>query len=82
VTALLMPGEWADQAACAGRNDVQWWPPETDRGHNPGTSWAVDALRICRTCPVRDECLAHALDADEHGIWGGTTEAERRAMKP
>ncbi|WP_030382694.1 MULTISPECIES: WhiB family transcriptional regulator [unclassified Streptomyces] len=36
---------------------------------------------ICTGCPVRTECLAHALDLRiEHGIWGGMTERERRAL--
>ncbi|GLU47199.1 WhiB family transcriptional regulator [Nocardiopsis ansamitocini] len=39
------------------------------------------ASRICRGCPVRTECLADALDNRvEFGIWGGTTERQRRAL--
>ncbi|MFF3350783.1 WhiB family transcriptional regulator [Streptomyces sp. NPDC002779] len=37
------------------------------------------AKAVCNSCPVRTECLAHALDYGiEHGIWGGMTERERR----
>ncbi|MFD0337090.1 WhiB family transcriptional regulator [Streptomyces sp. NPDC127117] len=40
-----------------------------------------EAKAICTGCPVRTECLAHALDHRiEHGIWGGMTERERRAL--
>lgn len=40
-----------------------------------------EARGFCRTCPVRTECLAHALDERiEFGIWGGMTERERRAL--
>jgi WhiB family transcriptional regulator, redox-sensing transcriptional regulator len=40
-----------------------------------------DAKQFCRTCPVRTECLAHALDEGiEFGVWGGMTERERRAL--
>lgn len=40
-----------------------------------------EACRFCRTCPVRTECLAHALDHQiEFGVWGGMTERERRAL--
>lgn len=40
-----------------------------------------DARGFCHACPVRTECLAHALDEGvEFGIWGGTTERERRAL--
>ncbi len=39
------------------------------------------AKLLCRTCPVRTECLAHALDRRiEFGVWGGMTERERRAL--
>ncbi|MFJ2740684.1 WhiB family transcriptional regulator [Streptomyces sp. NPDC087440] len=39
------------------------------------------AKAACGGCPVRTECLAHALDRRiEHGIWGGMTERERRAL--
>jgi WhiB family redox-sensing transcriptional regulator len=40
-----------------------------------------EARRFCRACPVRTECLAHALDQRiEFGVWGGMTERERRAL--
>ncbi|MFE9360910.1 WhiB family transcriptional regulator [Streptomyces olivaceoviridis] len=39
------------------------------------------AKALCTGCPVHTECLAHALDHRiEHGIWGGMTERERRAL--
>jgi WhiB family redox-sensing transcriptional regulator len=40
-----------------------------------------DVRRICTACPVRTECLAHALDERiEWGVGGGMTERERRAL--
>jgi WhiB family redox-sensing transcriptional regulator len=36
---------------------------------------------VCFRCPVRAECLAHALDTrTEFGVWGGMTERERRQL--
>jgi WhiB family redox-sensing transcriptional regulator len=37
---------------------------------------------LCATCPVRVECLEYAL-ADESltGLWGGTTDTERRMIR-
>ncbi|MFE5703591.1 WhiB family transcriptional regulator [Rhodococcus koreensis] len=30
-------------------------------------------------CPVRPQCIAHAVSIGEpYGIWGGTSEADRR----
>lgn len=31
-------------------------------------------------CPIRTSCLAYALRHDEVGIWGGTTEYQRRQL--
>lgn len=39
------------------------------------------AKLVCRSCPVRTQCLADALDNRvEYGVWGGMTERERRAL--
>ncbi|HEY0560688.1 MAG TPA: WhiB family transcriptional regulator [Frankiaceae bacterium] len=43
---------------------------------------AAPALSVCRGCPVRDTCLAVALDRGEvDGVWGATTHDERRRMR-
>lgn len=40
-----------------------------------------DAERLCSGCPVTSRCLATALrNREEHGVWGGTTPKQRRAM--
>ncbi len=40
------------------------------------------ARRICTTCLVSHECLEFALATNqEAGIWGGTTEEDRRRMR-
>jgi hypothetical protein len=48
----------------------------------PAPSEPADAaLALCRTCDVQGPCLAWALEVgDCHGVWGGTTPRERRAM--
>lgn len=38
------------------------------------------AKRVCAGCPVRLECLEWAIQRKEVGVWGGTTEDERRLM--
>jgi WhiB family redox-sensing transcriptional regulator len=40
-----------------------------------------EARAICRLCPLREACLDYALAWDVHGIWGGTTYAERQAIR-
>ena len=35
----------------------------------------------CAGCPVIAPCLEEALRRDEHGFWGGLTEAERAQIR-
>ena len=76
MSVLLIREHWIDAAACAkpGMPDV-WFP-----GSGPtGERAARAAKRICATCPVRQECLQHALTWRESaGVWGGMTETERQ----
>ena len=64
--------------ACETGDPAAWWP-EVRHMNSPATRRAVEA---CRHCPAAGPCLAYAVAADERfGIWGGTTPAERRAMR-
>ena len=38
------------------------------------------AKSICENCPVKDPCLAYAIRNRARGIWGGTSERQRRNM--
>jgi WhiB family redox-sensing transcriptional regulator len=39
------------------------------------------AKAICGGCAVRGQCLKFAVERGEaHGIWGGTSESERRVL--
>jgi WhiB family redox-sensing transcriptional regulator len=43
---------------------------------------APDAKVVCSGCAVRADCLAYALDdLTLQGVWGGTTERERRQLR-
>lgn len=39
------------------------------------------ALAICAGCPLQKSCLSYALDNEEYGVWGGTTESQRAALR-
>lgn len=41
------------------------------------------AKEVCNTCPYKQRCLQFALDYSSPiiGIWGGTTEGERKLMR-
>ena len=65
---------WASQALCVGADPELFFPP----GDGP----AIEARRICALCPVRGQCLAYAVIADEpSGIWGGLDPRERHNLR-
>jgi len=39
------------------------------------------AKGLCSTCPYKIDCLIYALKHDELGIWGGTTDGQRKAIR-
>lgn len=67
--------DWRDHAACRDADPELFFP----LGTSDATLLQIDAAKqICRTCPVREPCLQWALNTGDDGVWGGTTEAERR----
>lgn len=54
---------WWQQAACAGRNPT-WWSSD-DR-----PMWQ-NAVRLCLSCPVRDNCLDEAVRQRDNGVIRG-----------
>ena len=65
---------WHHDAACRGMDVDLFFPREND--------WrsSAPAVAVCNTCPVSDECLIENI-AEQHGIFGGTTPAERRVLR-
>lgn len=71
--------DWRHQAACLSKDPELFFPIGNT---GPALAQIEDAKRVCRRCLVREECLQWALDAgQDHGVWGGLSEDERRAMK-
>jgi WhiB family transcriptional regulator, redox-sensing transcriptional regulator len=70
---------WRNDAACLGVDPDLFFPIGTA---GPALDQIDEAKRICRACPVRERCLAWALERGAAtGIWGGTTDDERRALR-
>jgi len=70
---------WMEYGLCAAGTAPDTWFPEN--GNRGTTDPAVRAAKaICAVCPVALQCLEHALLRGESGIWGGTTERERRVI--
>ena len=64
---------WMLSAVCAQTDSELFFP---DKGESNRA-----AKQICAGCPVRDECLEHAMEHGEpFGVWGGLSEHERRGL--
>lgn len=51
------------------------------RAHGTHSCTTTQAAKgVCLTCPVAQDCLEWALANNEAGIWGGTSEKQRRDM--
>lgn len=69
--------EWQLDSACRYADANIFYTPDYVRGKQK-MLLERRAKSICRSCPVRQECLEHALATQEpYGVWGGLNEAER-----
>jgi hypothetical protein len=84
--SLLQRPAWMAEGACrsAGGQVSQSGTPAAERqavNFFPGRGEsAAPAKAVCRRCPVRSACLEFALEHDAVGIWGGTSERQRRQL--
>ena len=70
---------WRTRSACRDSDPDVFFPIGTT---GPALEQIETARRICTACGVTDECLEFALATNqEAGIWGGTTEEERRKLR-
>lgn len=63
------------------RSDPELWFPSSLTRTAEDRSRVNRAKDECAFCPIRLACLEWALDNDETGIWGGTTDDDRSAIK-
>ena len=70
---LTMPA-WMDDALCA-QVDTELFFPEQGKSSR-------EARKVCRSCPVKKECLEWSLKTGQRfGVWGGMSERQRRKMR-
>jgi hypothetical protein len=85
--AAMLP-EWAPNAACAEKapNNAPWAPMfDDDVAHRPDAdyTWPAGvshAINVCRTCPVRLECLTYAVESErrqEAQYWAAELQTVR-----
>jgi WhiB family redox-sensing transcriptional regulator len=67
--------DWKALSACYGLTSL-FFPVAGS------TDTALQAKAVCATCPVIEPCLMFAVtNYEKHGIWGGTSEKERRILR-
>ncbi len=73
--------QWQLKAACRGPQSRVFFPPAHFERKDETLEREDRAKAICSTCAVRQECLDYALRIrEQHGIWGGLNENERRVL--
>lgn len=63
---------WQESANCIGSNTEMFFP---ERNVKP-----KEAKALCGGCPVKAACLEYALLYGLIGVWGGTTDKERKKV--
>jgi WhiB family redox-sensing transcriptional regulator len=65
--------EWMDDALCRQVDMEMFFPKPHEVPH--------DAIKTCKLCNVRTECLEYALQHPVEGVWGGTTTEQRKTLR-
>ncbi len=68
---------WRAAAACHHSNLAVFFPAGRDE---ESETQIAQARLVCGGCAVRTLCLQAGLD-EPFGVWGGTTEEERRELR-
>jgi WhiB family transcriptional regulator, redox-sensing transcriptional regulator len=72
--------EWQYEGSCNNVDPETFFLEPLTRGKNKRDKERA-ALAICKTCPVKQACLNHALSIPEvYGVWGGMTEDQRQVL--
>jgi WhiB family redox-sensing transcriptional regulator len=71
--------DWRDDAACRDTDPDLFFPIGST---GPAVEQIESAKAVCFQCDAQQSCLAFALATNqESGIWGGTSEEERRKLR-
>jgi len=71
--------DWRHKAACLDEDPELFFPVGTT---GPALEQTERAKAVCARCVVLSDCLEWALDSNQDaGVWGGTSEDERRTLR-
>lgn len=87
MSSTSLSSKASSSTATVGRENQRWSAKAACRGIEAGVFYPIseeDALiakSICSGCSAREDCLEFALtNRENNGVWGGSTERERRRM--
>jgi WhiB family transcriptional regulator, redox-sensing transcriptional regulator len=66
--------DWTHRAACRRMDPATFFPEQ-------GGGIPKHIREICGACPVRGQCLDHALHHEKHGIWAATSSHTRKDLR-
>ena len=70
--------DWRHRSACLDEDPELFFPIGNT---GPAILQIEEAKVVCRRCDVRELCLQWALESgQDHGVWGGLSEDERRTL--
>jgi WhiB family transcriptional regulator, redox-sensing transcriptional regulator len=76
--ATKATSSWWELAACRSADPEIFFPISWT---GPGRADVTRAKAICADCRIQRLCLDYAIDSGQaDGVWGGTTEEERRLI--
>lgn len=71
--------DWRHRARCRDEDPELFFPVGST---GPSLLQIQEAKAVCRQCPVLAECREWSIaSGQDHGIWGGMDEDERRAER-
>ena len=73
---IFDPMPWKEHANCKGVDTDLFFP---EQGVN--RIQIEQAKTVCRGCEVRTECFTYAMQHFERGVWGGTSEIQRKRIR-
>lgn len=69
---------FTNEINCAGIPTNAFFPEKNSKEIH---AQVLYARKVCANCLAKQECLDYALGHSVDGIWGGTTEYERRGLR-
>ena len=70
---------WRNHALCRDTDPELFFPVGTT---GQALVQIANAKAVCSQCPANNDCLEFALATNQDsGIWGGTSEEERRKLR-